>query len=70
MSQESKRIDLILDEFEKPPALDPNAGRVPLVAKKPISETANDYIGLYKNFAEFNAKNNPDKVNELMVGCH
>lgn len=67
MSKESKRIDLIMDEIDRQPLVDLNAGRPVVAPKKTVSGTANDYLDLYQNFAEFNAKNNPEKVNELMV---
>lgn len=67
MSIESKRIDLILDEFEKPPVVQPQYTSKIVDGKKKQTEIVNDYVDLYKNFNDFNAKFNPKRAEEIKV---
>lgn len=67
MSIESKRIDLILDEFDKPAIVEPQARTHIISQKRPKSELVNDYVDLYKNFNEFNARYNPRRAEEIKV---
>lgn len=69
MSIESKRIDLILDEFEKPPVLQPQSLGIVTGGKKKQSEIVNDYVDLYKNFNDFNSKFNPKRAEEIKVSA-
>ena len=67
MSTENKRMDLILEEFDRPPVINPNAGRVVIPPAPKKQDLASDYIDLYKNFNEFNSRNNPERAQEIKV---
>lgn len=66
MSIESKRIDLILDEFDQPAIVEPQSRNI-ISQRRPKSELVNDYVDLYKNFNEFNARYNPRRAEEIKV---
>jgi hypothetical protein len=68
MSIESKRIDLILDEFDQPAIVEPQIRTNIIPQKRTKPELVNDYVDLYKNFNEFNARYNPRRAEEIRVG--
>lgn len=67
MAVESQRIDSILKEFDQPTNIEPPYNQY-VPPKRQKNELANDYIDLYKNFSEFNAKNIPERSKEIKVG--
>lgn len=67
MATESKRIDLILDEFDQPAIIQPQGRANIQMQRKPTTDIVNDYVDLYKNFNQFNAKYNPKRAEEIKV---
>jgi len=67
LAVENKRLDLILDEFDKPAIINFPQKRTGLGLQSKKDDLVNDYIDLYKNFNEFNSKNNPQRAQEIKV---
>lgn len=73
MASEGKRIDLILEEFNKPVQPPPPQQMMPprrqqvIVAVTKKEELPNNYQELYQNFSEYNNRNNPQRLQEIQV---